>query len=96
MGKINATWHRAHPMPKNPTVDQWIEWHLAHANARGCRAIHGKILEEIKRRGIKVPPAPLPADPAQRSQSVLSGWESPAFTPPHYLCPAQRPCSRAI
>jgi hypothetical protein len=55
MGKINATWHRAHQMPKNPTVDQRIEWHLAHANACGCRAIHGKILEEIKRRGIKVP-----------------------------------------
>jgi hypothetical protein len=42
-------------MPKNPTLEQRIEWHLAHATACDCRAIHGKILEEIKRRGIKVP-----------------------------------------
>ena len=55
MGKINAIWHRAHPMPKNPTLDQRIEWHLAHATACGCRAIHGKVLEELKRRGTKVP-----------------------------------------
>ena len=58
MGKINAIWHRAHPMPNNPTLDQRIEWHLAHATACGCRAIHGKVLEELKRRGIKVPTLP--------------------------------------
>ena len=55
MGKVNAIWHRAHPMPKNPTIAQRIEWHLAHATACGCRAIHGKVLEDLKRRGIKVP-----------------------------------------
>jgi hypothetical protein len=37
MGKINATWHRAHPMPKNPTVDQRIEWHLAEVSVRAER-----------------------------------------------------------
>jgi len=61
MGKINATWHRAHPMPKNPTLDQRIEWHVAHARACGCREITGKLLEEFKRRRIKVP-----AEPAAR------------------------------
>jgi hypothetical protein len=55
MGKINAKWHQAHPMPKNPTLDQRIEWHLAHARACGCRAISGTLLDEMKRRGIKVP-----------------------------------------
>lgn len=55
MGKINADWHRAHPMPKNPTMDQRVEWHLAHAGACGCRAIHGTVLAEVKRRGIEVP-----------------------------------------
>jgi hypothetical protein len=55
MSKINAAWHRAHPMPKNPTLDQRIEWHLAHARACGCRKIEGKLLAEMKRRGITVP-----------------------------------------
>jgi hypothetical protein len=55
MSKINAAWHRAHPMPRNPTLDQRIEWHLAHARACGCRAIEGKLLIEMKRRGIAVP-----------------------------------------
>jgi hypothetical protein len=55
MGKINAAWHRAHPMPKNPSLDQRIEWHLEHAKHCGCRAIDGKIREEMERRGIKVP-----------------------------------------
>jgi hypothetical protein len=58
MGKINAEWHRAHRMPKNPTLDQRIAWHLAHAKACGCRAISGKLLDEMKRRGVAVPTAP--------------------------------------
>jgi hypothetical protein len=68
MGKINAVWHRAHPMPKNPTMDERIEWHQAHAKACGCRAIHGKILEEMKRRGIEVPSGPT----ARRSRAEAS------------------------
>lgn len=55
MGTINAAWHRAHPMPKNPTLDQRVEWHMAHARACGCRAIHGTVLAELRRRGIAVP-----------------------------------------
>jgi hypothetical protein len=43
MSKINAAWHAAHPMPKNPTLDQRIEWHVAHAKACGCREIAGKL-----------------------------------------------------
>ena len=55
MGKINAEWHRAHPMPKNATLDQRIEWHLAHARACGCREIAGKLRDEMVGRGIKIP-----------------------------------------
>jgi hypothetical protein len=54
VGAINAAWHRAHPMPKNPTLDQRIEWHLAHARNCGCRAITGKLRQEMERRGIDV------------------------------------------
>lgn len=49
---INAHWHLAHKMPKNPTLDQRIAWHLAHAKNCNCRALYGKILEEIKKRGL--------------------------------------------
>jgi hypothetical protein len=52
--KINAKWHLTNKMPKNPTLEQRIEWHVEHAENCGCRPLHGKILEEIKKRGIKV------------------------------------------
>jgi hypothetical protein len=55
MGTINAEWHRAHPMPKNPTLDQRIAWHAEHARNCGCREISGKLLEEMTKRGIKIP-----------------------------------------
>jgi hypothetical protein len=55
LSKINAAWHRANPMPKNPTMDQRIAWHTAHAEACGCRAIAGKLAEEFSRRGLKIP-----------------------------------------
>jgi hypothetical protein len=55
MGKINAVWHNAHPMPKNPTLDQRIAWHVAHAKHCGCRPIAGKIRDEMVKRGLKIP-----------------------------------------
>lgn len=42
-------------MPRNPSLDQRIAWHVAHAKACGCRPIAGKIKEEMERRGIAVP-----------------------------------------
>ena len=55
MGKINAAWHQAHPMPKNPTLDRRVEWHLAHVANCGCRALPASILDELERRTIKLP-----------------------------------------
>lgn len=52
MNKINKEWHLANKMPKNPTTDQRIKWHLEHAKKCKCRPLHGKILEVIKDRGI--------------------------------------------
>jgi hypothetical protein len=51
--KMNKEWHLKHPMPKNPTIDQRIEWHLAHQKACACRKIPEKLAEEMKKRGIK-------------------------------------------
>jgi hypothetical protein len=48
--KINKEWHNKHPMPKNPTVEQRIEWHLAHAKNCGCREIPEKLKALIKTR----------------------------------------------
>jgi len=58
MCKINAAWHEANPMPKNPTLDQRIDWHVAHAAACGCRELTPKLREEFKRRGLKIPKPP--------------------------------------
>jgi hypothetical protein len=49
---INKEWHIKHKMPKNPTLEQRIEWHLEHAKHCHCRKIEGKIAEEMKKRGI--------------------------------------------
>ena len=51
---INAKWHLKNKMPKNPTLDQKVKWHLDHAKNCTCRPLHGKILEEIKKRGLCV------------------------------------------
>lgn len=50
---INKEWHLVNKMPKNPTMDQRINWHVEHSKNCNCRALGGKILEEIKKRGIK-------------------------------------------
>ncbi|HVY51395.1 MAG TPA: hypothetical protein VHA07_07510 [Devosia sp.] len=55
MSKINAAWHRAHPMPPKATLDQRIAWHVEHARHCGCRPIAGKIRDEMVKRGIAVP-----------------------------------------
>jgi hypothetical protein len=54
MPKINAIWHKANKMPKNPNIDQRIKWHLGHARHCQCRPLGGKIFQEIKKRGLKV------------------------------------------
>ena len=47
---INAEWHRQHPMPKNPTVEQRITWHLAHQEHCACRPIPDKLKAVIAGR----------------------------------------------
>jgi hypothetical protein len=48
--KINKEWHSKHPMPKNATLDQRIEWHIQHAKACQCRKMPDSIQKEIRRR----------------------------------------------
>lgn len=52
--KINKAWHLTHQMPKNPTFEQRVEWHLDHQKNCSCRPIPEKLLEEIRKRNIRL------------------------------------------
>jgi hypothetical protein len=48
--RINKDWHEKNRMPKNPTLEERIAWHLAHSENCGCRPIPDKLSEEIRKR----------------------------------------------
>jgi len=48
--KINKAWHEKNKMPKNPTFEQRVKWHLAHQQHCQCRPMPEKLLEEINNR----------------------------------------------
>jgi hypothetical protein len=52
--KLNRQWHLAHPMPKNPSLEQRIEWHIEHSRQCNCREIPESIKQEIAKRKIKI------------------------------------------
>jgi hypothetical protein len=56
--KINKEWHHHHPMPKNPSLEDRIHWHIEHAKACKCREMPASILKEInkKKSKFKTPP----------------------------------------
>ena len=51
--KINKEWHLKNKMPKNPTFEQRVKWHLEHAKNCTCRPIPDKLKEEMKKAKIK-------------------------------------------
>jgi hypothetical protein len=50
---INATWHKNHPMPKNPSMNERVKWHVEHEKTCGCRKIPASIKKEMRLRKIK-------------------------------------------
>lgn len=44
---INASWHRAHVMPKNATAKQRLAWHLQHEKHCGCRKLTAAQREKL-------------------------------------------------
>jgi hypothetical protein len=48
--KLNAEWHRANRMPKNPTMAQRVRWHAAHAKACACREMPPGMAREVAKR----------------------------------------------
>lgn len=35
--RLNAEWHERHPMPRSPSTEQRLAWHVAHLKNCGCR-----------------------------------------------------------
>ena len=52
MSKTNREWHEQNRMPRNPTLEQRLAWHLAHAQACQCRPIPASLLKLLETRGI--------------------------------------------
>jgi hypothetical protein len=53
---LNREWHTAHPMPKKPTVQQRIQWHIEHLKHCRCRTdIPPKLKAEMKKLKIQLP-----------------------------------------
>jgi hypothetical protein len=53
ISKLNKEWHLAHRMPKNPTLDQRIAWHIEHKRNCACRDIPEKIRKAITEQNNK-------------------------------------------
>lgn len=51
--KINKEWHLKHLMPREPTMDQRLDWHIEHEKNCYCREIPPKLKEEIEKRKLK-------------------------------------------
>jgi hypothetical protein len=69
MSRLNAAWHARHVMPKNPTEEQRIAWHVEHAKHCACRPIPPKLAAAMKARGLSVDmPPPAPDAPAKRAR----------------------------
>lgn len=49
---INREWHLKNRMPKNPSVEQRIAWHISHAEHCSCRTMPASIRCEIAKRGL--------------------------------------------
>jgi hypothetical protein len=47
---INAEWHKRNVMPKNPTLEERIAWHLEHSKVCACRPIPPSLLQIINQR----------------------------------------------
>lgn len=54
MATINREWHQLHKMPKNPTSEQRIAWHVEHAKHCRCRPIPEGVYALMQRVGVSL------------------------------------------
>lgn len=50
--KIKREWHLAHPMPRNASLEQRLEWHAEHEVNCGCREMPSDMRKELEARGL--------------------------------------------
>jgi hypothetical protein len=48
--RMNASWHTEHPMPREGTFEQRVEWHEEHARECGCREPPPDIAARLEQR----------------------------------------------
>jgi hypothetical protein len=44
---MNARWHELHPMPKNASRAERVDWHIAHAKHCACRPMPKSIVAAL-------------------------------------------------
>ena len=49
---INREWHLLHRLPRTATLQERLDWHLAHAAACGCREMPESIRKALEARGL--------------------------------------------
>lgn len=47
MNTLNKQWHLTHKMPKKPTIDERMKWHIEHAQYCACRKMSPKLQKEV-------------------------------------------------
>ena len=47
---MNKSWHQAHVMSRNASLEDRVKWHREHAKACACRPMPEQIAQEIAKR----------------------------------------------
>lgn len=50
---LNKEWHEKNRMPKNPTLEQRIAWHIEHQKHCDCRQMPDSIKKAIEEKEAK-------------------------------------------
>lgn len=48
--KLNKEWHQLNPMPKKPTLEERLAWHLEHSKNCECRKMPEKIAAKLLKK----------------------------------------------
>ena len=47
---INKKWHEQHKMPKNATLVEKLQWHIAHEKNCSCRPMPETLRAQMKKK----------------------------------------------
>jgi hypothetical protein len=49
--RLSKEWHAKNRMPKNPAMDERLQWHLEHSQKCGCRPVSESVLVYVRSKG---------------------------------------------